>query len=101
MVSSSSAQNNNDSTNNSMLASTVAAGLGLAAVCVVIALLMSSGNTKKGKTMKAPGRNTRIDRKDFEGDAKGYFRELRGKRIREEPPRKQTPLISVFYICFK
>ncbi|KAB1207131.1 hypothetical protein CJ030_MR7G011452 [Morella rubra] len=93
MGSSKSTQKNNDSTrpeddasNKSKVADAIAVtvavgvGVGLAAACVTIAdLLSDSGTTKMGKTMKAPGRNTRINRDDFERDAAGYFRELRKK----------------------
>ncbi|CAK7323507.1 unnamed protein product [Dovyalis caffra] len=52
---------------------------------VVVALLIHSfckclTKTKTaGKTMKAPGKNFRIPRKEFEANPSGYFRKLRNK----------------------
>ncbi|OAY50137.1 hypothetical protein MANES_05G111400v8 [Manihot esculenta] len=47
--------------------------------CSVVALFSSlrGSNTDERKTMKAPGRNYRIFRDDFEDDPAGYFRSLR------------------------
>ncbi|KAL9364812.1 hypothetical protein Peur_042685 [Populus x canadensis] len=39
--------------------------------------LFSSSEPDPGKTMKAPGRDFRIRRADFERDPKGYFKDLR------------------------
>lgn len=53
---------------------------GLAAVVIiagVAVLASSSGDLSKMKTMKAPGRNYRIFRDDFEDDPSSYFRDLR------------------------
>ncbi|WRX14633.1 hypothetical protein QQP08_007120 [Theobroma cacao] len=58
---------------------TLAAGLaagGAILVGCLIAGLVSFGGSSSKKTMKAPGRNHRIFRDDFEGDSKGYFRDL-------------------------
>ncbi|KAG6739053.1 hypothetical protein POTOM_058692 [Populus tomentosa] len=47
---------------------------------VVIALLFCGcrgGPAKSGKTMKAPGRNSRIPRSNFEASPSAYFRNLR------------------------
>lgn len=55
---------------------------GLAAVaCGVAGLVSGSTSTSGGdrKTMKAPGRNERIDRDEFERDPASYFKGLRGK----------------------
>ena len=49
-------------------------------VVVVIALLFRGrrgGPAKSGKTMKAPGRNSRIPRSNFEASPSAYFRNLR------------------------
>ncbi|KAL3583329.1 hypothetical protein D5086_014390 [Populus alba] len=50
---------------------------------VVIGLLLRSCyrclTKKNGKTMKAPGRNFRIPRKDFDDNPSAYFRGLRKK----------------------
>ncbi|KAJ6761832.1 hypothetical protein OIU74_024484 [Salix koriyanagi] len=46
---------------------------------VVIVLLFrccGGGNSKSGKTMKAPGRNSRIRRSHFEANPSAYFRNL-------------------------
>ena len=37
------------------------------------------GRSSGGKTMKAPGRDYRIFRSDFEADPAGYFRDLHGR----------------------
>ncbi|XVF03152.1 hypothetical protein REPUB_Repub04eG0236200 [Reevesia pubescens] len=55
------------------------AGLALAGVflaCCVAGLVSSSGASISKKTMKAPGRNYRIFRDDFEDDPASYFRDL-------------------------
>ena len=52
----------------------VVAGVLLAGLA--IAVLSGSGSKSKRKTMKAPGRSTRIFRDDFEGDPASYFRDL-------------------------
>ncbi|KAF9624435.1 hypothetical protein IFM89_011443 [Coptis chinensis] len=56
---------------------TVAAGA-LFAWSVVISLF-SSGSEDDDKMMKAPGRDAKIKRRDFENNPRGYFRDLRGK----------------------
>ncbi|KAK9266770.1 hypothetical protein L1049_005672 [Liquidambar formosana] len=53
----------------------VGAVAGLAAVACSIANVLSAGSEEK--TMKAPGRNHRMPRKDFESDPAKYFRDLR------------------------
>ena len=48
-------------------------------VAAVIYGLLSCSSSTKGKTMKAPARNQRMFRADFERDTAGYFRNLRKK----------------------
>ncbi|OIW20049.1 hypothetical protein TanjilG_31978 [Lupinus angustifolius] len=53
-------------------------GLGVAAVAVaVVGAFFLFGSDSKRKSMKAPGRNYRIFRDDFERDPGSYFRDLR------------------------
>ncbi|OMO72083.1 hypothetical protein COLO4_27839 [Corchorus olitorius] len=58
-----------------------AAGLAVAGAiivaCCVAGLLSGSEASSSRKTMKAPGRNYRIFRDDFEDDPADYFRRLR------------------------
>ncbi|GMI99854.1 hypothetical protein HRI_003654700 [Hibiscus trionum] len=51
---------------------------GLVALGVSVLASASGASTSK-KTMKAPGRNDRIFRDDFERDPATYFRDLRKK----------------------
>ncbi|CAI0390522.1 unnamed protein product, partial [Linum tenue] len=59
----------------------VAAVAGVAAAAYGIASLFSGSESTStnGKTMKAPGRDARILRDDFERNPSGYFRDLRNK----------------------
>lgn len=50
------------------------AGLAVLLLCILASIF---GGGKKKKTMKAPGRNYRINRNNFEGDPSSYFRGLR------------------------
>ncbi|OMO93528.1 hypothetical protein CCACVL1_06444 [Corchorus capsularis] len=80
-------RNNADGTENGDLecctgSTEMATGLAVAAgavilVCCVAGLLSGSEASSSRKTMKAPGRNYRIFRDDFEDDPAGYFRRLR------------------------
>ena len=53
----------------------------MVAVVVVVILLLfrgcCGGSAKSVKTMKAPGRNSRIPRRNFEASPSAYFRGLR------------------------
>ncbi|KAI3429218.1 BSD domain-containing protein [Psidium guajava] len=56
------------------------AGLAILAVAAGVAALMGDSSTSDGRrTMKAPGRDMRILRDDFERDTASYFRDLRRK----------------------
>ncbi|CAL1360128.1 unnamed protein product [Linum trigynum] len=59
----------------------VAAVAGVAAAAYGIASLFSGSESTStnDKTMKAPGRDGRILRDDFEKNPSGYFRDLRNK----------------------
>jgi|UniRef100_A0A2N9EUY8 hypothetical protein len=50
------------------------------AAVAIFSLLSGSGSNTDNKTMKAPGKNERIRRKDFEDDPKTYFQDLRNKK---------------------
>ncbi|KAL3731588.1 hypothetical protein ACJRO7_028469 [Eucalyptus globulus] len=53
---------------------------GLAILAVGVASLMGDSSRSSGRrTMKAPGRDMRIFRDDFEKDTASYFRNLRKK----------------------
>ena len=56
-----------------------AVGVAVAASVAAVGLLwkMFSSSSSGGKTMKAPGRDYRIFRSDFDRDPAGYFRDLR------------------------
>ena len=60
-------------------AGVIAAGVAVLAAGVAAASLLgsSSSSSSDRKTMKAPGRDGRIDRDDFERDPASYFRDLR------------------------
>ncbi|KAK9276489.1 hypothetical protein L1049_006023 [Liquidambar formosana] len=58
----------------SSIVKVVGAVAGLAAVACSLANIFSGSDEK---TMKAPGRDYRMPRKDFERDPAKYFRELR------------------------
>lgn len=51
-------------------------------VGAVVGLLwwIGSGSKKEEKMMKAPGKDGYIVRRDFENNAKDYFKDLRGKK---------------------
>ncbi|CAN1137437.1 hypothetical protein LINPERPRIM_LOCUS22867 [Linum perenne] len=71
---------NQDST----ITKVVTAVAGAAAVAYGIASLFSGSSEGDsvgggGKTMKAPGKDERIFRADFENNPSGYFRDLRKK----------------------
>ncbi|KAJ7953942.1 Regulator of nonsense transcripts 3B like [Quillaja saponaria] len=55
----------------------IGAAVAISLVGGVIYLLSGSGSEKSRKTMKAPGRDYRIFRDDFEDDPAAYFRDLR------------------------
>ncbi|TKY53734.1 hypothetical protein E2542_SST25276 [Spatholobus suberectus] len=55
----------------------VVGAIGLGAAAIVVVRLLFRGSGKGGKTMKAPGRNFRILRNDFERNPAKYFRGLR------------------------
>ena len=50
-------------------------------VAVAVGLLwkLCCSSSFGGKTMKAPGRDYRINRSDFQRNPRGHFRDLRGK----------------------
>ena len=56
-----------------------AAGVVVAGVVLLASVVgdLASSSEDSRKTMKAPGRNDRIFRDDFEKDPKTYFRDLR------------------------
>lgn len=59
------------------MAARVIAGLVICAVGAGVASLMGNSSGSSGrKTMKAPGRDTRIFRDEFAKDPAGYFRDL-------------------------
>ncbi|CAI0463222.1 unnamed protein product [Linum tenue] len=60
----------------SIITLVVGAVAGVAAVAYGIASLFSGSS---GKTMKAPGRDSRMFRANFEKNPSGYFRDLRNK----------------------
>lgn len=74
-VSSGNNDNDNKNDNNSCKAAVSVVG----AIAIIGGLLVSllSDSEKSRKTMKAPGRNTRIFRDEFERDPSSYFRDLR------------------------
>ncbi|KDP41338.1 hypothetical protein JCGZ_15745 [Jatropha curcas] len=52
----------------------------IAAIAYVIARIVSQASSGSSrKTMKAPGKDFRIPREDFDKDPAAYFRSLRGK----------------------
>ena len=58
-----------------------ASAVGIIVVAVAVGLLwkLCCSRSSEGKTMKAPGRDSRIFRSDFERNPRGYFRNLRDK----------------------
>jgi len=63
----------------------IAAAIGAVAGAALLAwgigsALFSSPEPDAGKTMKAPGRDYRIPRADFERDPKSYFKDLRKQK---------------------
>lgn len=57
---------------------TAAVAVGAAAAAALVGWLVS-GSGSQEKTMKAPGRDYRMRRKDFEESPANYFRDLRKK----------------------
>ncbi|KAH6797852.1 hypothetical protein C2S52_022406 [Perilla frutescens var. hirtella] len=56
------------------------AATALAALVILYRYCGGGGGGGSEKTMKAPGRNYRMRRADFEGDPKGYFRDSRARK---------------------
>ncbi|KAF1896652.1 hypothetical protein Lal_00034351 [Lupinus albus] len=71
-------EDSNKGMENKVLETASLVGLGVALVAVaVVGAFFLFGSDSNRKSMKAPGRNYRIFRDDFERDPGSYFRHLR------------------------
>ncbi|KAF7846633.1 hypothetical protein BT93_L3982 [Corymbia citriodora subsp. variegata] len=70
---------NKESSSTAALAAGAFAGAAILALGASVVIMMGelSEPSEEEKTMKAPGRDMRIPRRAFEGNPKGYFKNLR------------------------